>query len=331
MKTFHRSAVPRFLALAAFLLVFLLAACDAGPSATDEEALDPTELTELAATLATDLNLSPDQTKQVNSLLATGERRDPGHLWTVAAALQERLTDAQKARLFELAAQRGERFGEQGRRGRFHRGEQGFGQRFGQRRGANGLAALLTPEQQEALKALREANHEKVQALVQARQDGTITPEAFREQMQRLREAMRAEMDALLTDEQKATLEQKREDAKTRLGEHKAATEEARAAALGLSTEQEAALEAMQEAHQAQMKALMEQVRAGDADRQAMRAQFQEMREAHKADRAAVLTPEQVEIVEIHHALMARLGAKHGQRPGFGGPGGPHGPGGRNG
>ncbi len=330
MRTLHKPAFPRFLALAAFLAVFLLAACDAGTSATEEETLNPDELTELAAALTQDLNLSPDQAKAVDDLLATGQQRTPGHLWTVAAALQQRLRDEQKTRLSELAAQRRERLTEQGRRGRFDRGEQGNGRRFGQRRGAHeGLAAVLTPEQQEAFKALHLAHRDEVQKLRQARSEGTLTLEAFREQMQTLREAMRAEMAALLTDEQKATLEQRRQERKARGEAFKETAAQARAEALGLSAEQEAALEALQAEHQAAFQALMEQARAGELDREAARAQGQALREAHQADLAAVLTPAQQEIVEIHDALAARLGfGKRGRHGGFGGP---HGPGGRTG
>ncbi len=329
----------RFLALAAFLFVFAFAACDSSPSALLDEEATSAELTDLAARLSTDLGLSTEQAQEINSLFAVSgdEKPEPGHLWTVAAALQKTLTDAQKATLFENLEQRtaalaegmkGRRFkeGEQGRRRHFQQGEKGNARRL-KRKGeprANGLSDFLTTEQQEQMKALREAKQEAMKALMEARQDGSLSPEDFREQAKALREKGHEEMQALLTDEQKATFEEKRDERKARFGEHREAASEARNEALGLSADQEAALASMRETHQAERKALVEKIRAGNLDREAAKAEFEALRETNKAALAEILTPEQVEIVEIRNALAGgvalRRAGRRGAR-GFGGPG----------
>ena len=322
----------RFLALAAFLLAFTFAACDSDPSALVDEEATSAELTDLAARLSTDLNLSTQQAEAINSLVAVSgdERPEPGHLWTVAAELQKTLTDEQKATLFETVEQRTAEFAEGMRGRRFNR--DGQGRRFNQdgqsrrfnRQGEKGLGFLnLTSEQQEQMKALREANREEMQALMEARQDGSLPQDDLREQAKALREAHQEEMQALLTDEQKATLEEKRGERKARSDERKEAFGErreegleARNEALGLTADQEAALAAMREEHQAERKALVEKIRAGNLDREAVKAEFEAAREANKAALAEILTPEQIEMAEIHDALVGGLALRRAGRRG---------------
>ena len=320
------------LGLAAFLFVFTLAACGDSNfvTNTDDEATS-TELTDLAARLSTDLGLSIEQTNRVNDLLAVSgdEKPEPGHLWTVAAELQQTLTDEQKARLFENVEQRRAEFaeGRQGRRfnrdgqgqgRRSNRDGQGQGRRF-QRQGENGWSFLndfLTPEQQEAMKTLREANRAEMKTLVEARQNGSLTDEDFREQAKALREANREAMQNLLTDEQKATLEQKHEEMKARVEAHKDDATAARVEALGLTADQEVALAEMRQAHRAEAKTLIERAHAGDLDRETVRTEMQTLREANKAALADVLTPEQIEITDIHNALRGSIAARRSGRRG---------------
>lgn len=315
---------PLVLTLAAFLLAVTLAACgDANlVTSTDDEAT-AAELSELAARLATDLDLSTEQVNAVNDHLAVDDKPAPGHLWTAAAALQHSLTDAQKATLFEQAAERRAERGEGMRDRRLNRAFDGEGQgqpRRLQRRGegGHGLAEdFLTPEQQAAMQTLRETQREAMQDLVAARDEGTLSAEAFREQAKALREAHHEAMQNLLTDEQKATLEAKREAMKARFSEQRDAADAARVEALGLTADQEVALEELREAQRAETRALVEEARSGgDVDRQALRTAMKTLREAHKAALADVLTPVQMEITDIHNVLAGTLAARRGGRRG---------------
>ena len=326
MTSNHNHTRLPALAMVAFLFVFTLAACGDSNfvTNTDDEAT-PAELNELAARLSTDLSLSTEQANQVNSLLTVDDKPSPGHLWAVAAELQQTLTDEQKATLIEKAAERRAEFADGMRGRRFNRDGQGQGRRFNregdgtgrrfQRQGNDGpgfMNDFLTPEQQEAMKALRETSRAEMKALVEARRDGSLTDEAFREQAKALREANHEAMQELLTDEQKATLEQKRAERKATFEARQDAAQAARVEALGLTADQEVALAEMREAHQAEMKAFFEQARSGNADREAIRAEIQTIREANKAALADVLTPEQIEITDIHNALMGGIAARRG-------------------
>lgn len=331
----------RFLALAAFLLAFTVAACDSDPSALADEEATATERNDLAARLSTDLGLSTEQARDINSLLAVAgdEKPEPGRLWSVAAALQKTLTDEQKATLFAQVEQRtadladgmrAHRFNRDGQGRRFNRQEPRPDRRV-QRQGERGPGFLhesLTPEQQAQMKALRETQQEKMKALHEARQNGSLSSEDFREQIRVLREANQEAMQALLTDEQKAALQEKHDALKARFGARKqtfdarrGAAMEARSNALGLTADQEAALATLHETHQAERKAFIEKIRNGDLDREAVKAEFEALHEAHKAALDEVLTPDQREIVEIYDALtggvvLHRAGSRG--RRGFG-------------
>ncbi|MFQ5569219.1 MAG: hypothetical protein ACE5G0_06065 [Rhodothermales bacterium] len=325
MKTRTRISGGRALGLAAFLFVFTIAACDSNPSGLQEDTPDTAELSDLAARLTTNLNLSAEHALAINELLAGDNARSPGRLWTVAAELQKRLTEEQKARLFEMAAQRKARFAEQGRGRRFNQNGQNKPRRLGHRRQgkpnhAGGLSAILTTEQQEQMKALRAAHQEQMKALMQARKDGSLSPEDFREQRKALQTKMKDDVQALLTDEQRAQLEQQREKMKARAAAFKEAAAAAKAEALGLTGDQEATLEALQAEQKTQHQALIEQARAGTLDREAIKAQLQKLREAHQAAMAEILTPEQLEIIKIHNILASRVGIRNARRPGTGGP-----------
>ena len=320
-----RTQSTRFLALAAFFFVFTFAACDSDPSALVDEEATATELTDLAARLSTDLDLSTEQAQAINSLVTVSgdEKPVPGHLWTVAAGLQKTLTDEQKAMLFENLEQRTAELAEGMKSRRFNQGDKGNARRF-QRQGDNGAEFLnLTPEQQEHMKALREANRAEMKALMEARKDGSLSEDDFREQAKALREKNHEAMQALLTDEQKATLEEKRAERKSRFGDRREAAAEAkeiaataRAEALGLTADQEAALASMQEEHQAARKALAEKIRAGDVDREGVKAEFETFRAANQAALTEILTPEQLETVEIHNALAGGLALRRAGRRG---------------
>lgn len=97
----------------------------------------------------------------------------------------------------------------------------GFGMRGGMFRDLN-----LTDAQKEQIKQIREANKpnkenfESMKAIMKAKRDGTITAEqeaqlkAFREDRQAKMRAVHEQMLAVLTAEQKATLEQKKAEMK---------------------------------------------------------------------------------------------------------------------
>lgn len=116
----------------------------------------------------------------------------------------------------------------------YKRGGDGFGKgirggKGGGLRGMRGLRGIeLTEEQKTALKAIREANRpddatrEEMKTIMQARRAGTITAEQtervkeLRAQRQEKAQSIKAQIDAILTPEQKQQIETKKAEMKQR-------------------------------------------------------------------------------------------------------------------
>ncbi len=111
--------------------------------------------------------------------------------------------------------------------GKGMRGGKGGGhRRMGGMRGLRGIE--LTEEQKTAIKAIREANRpddstrEEMKTIMQARRAGAITPEQtqraeqLRAQRQEKAQSIKAQIDAILTPEQKQQIETKKVEMKQR-------------------------------------------------------------------------------------------------------------------
>ncbi|MBX3289080.1 MAG: Spy/CpxP family protein refolding chaperone [Acidobacteria bacterium] len=144
--------------------------------------------------------------------------------FTVAASAQT-TTDGEKS------AKRAEKKAGQG----FHRGGKGKRGKFGHRgfRGGKGMGHLrgieLTDAQKEQIKALRQAYgqdqsiREEMKTIMQARRAGTITEDqkqrvqAIHDQQRVQMETFKAQVDAILTPEQKQQIETRNQQMKERM------------------------------------------------------------------------------------------------------------------
>ena len=340
--------------LAAALMLTTLAACDSSSAVggiDGDGSLDAT-----VASIAMDLGFSADETAALSASFAkfgdgddAAAMHEPGFLWRVAAEMQATLTDEQKARLFERLERAGEqRRGGQGmqqrRPGAGGQGGPGMGGQNGPR--GNALEQLgLSDEQKAAIADIRESYKPQIEAILARRE--TLTRAEIKEQLDALHEQIKSEVEGVLTDEQKAQLEELKAEAEARMAENRAEREarqaEAREAAklvmievLGLTDDQVNALEDLRaeaETHREAIRALIE----SGTDRDEVKAQANAQREAHREAMASILDDTQYEITLIHQAISQRMQAhrKNGQQrpggrrggpgaggPGFGGPGG---------
>ena len=321
------------------MMMITLAACDSGVDSEAEEELAAQAAVALQTELTQELSLSSAQQGDVQGVMDRhdGQEHEPGFLWTLAAELQATLTDEQKQRLFDrTSGDRGDlctsgRFGDMGE------GPGGFGlprpggflggHGYGSNGGGSCFSDVLTDEQQEAVDALRESFRAEFEARREAFRAGNLEQEAFREQLQALHDALAAEIDALLTDEQRDAIEACRAERQAeREAEREArrvADRAAMSAALGLTADEETAVFALLDAHKAEVEVLVGEFQDDLISCEDFQAALSDLKDAHDASLQDILDDTQWEIVLIHRALSHRM-RRHGQRRGgrFGGPGG---------
>jgi len=277
-------------------LTLLLAACDTSSnvaSPDDEAMASPNENVALVSAAAASAGLTRDQSDIVRSIL-TDVEREPGALWAASAQIHDALgTDATmalaeglRAKIAEARAERREEMRRAPDRRRTLRAARQENVR--ERRHRIRAALDLTAEQQAAIDSLRAAHRAEMRSL-RASIDGRPSPEA-RDAFRSLRTEMRTEIEAVLTDEQRALIQARREARQDKRADRRDAMQSARAEALGLTDEQQAAFDALRADRRAQREA------GKRPDRQVFR------------DRAAeILTDEQEAITALHHALAGTM------------------------
>ncbi len=232
---------------------FLLFAvgCD-NPMLDNAAELDSPELQDFAKELSSDLGLSESSASGVNDVLnrhgRKGKHREPGFLWKVAGELANRLSEEEKARLFEKMDEKeiplfGSSKGKKGKKGKSY---------FSQ------IKKVLTDDQKVTFKAIKIAYKEKFKAIHEQVKDGTLSKEDAKAQKDALREALKSEIDALLTDEQKAQLEQNKADRKEKRKAYRDSTKAVKIAVLGMTTDQLTAFDAAHQEARDAAKALFE-------------------------------------------------------------------------
>lgn len=304
-----------------------------GGSVVNEALLADAELGSAIDELTQDIGLSDDQRAAIQELVANGRDRagEPGAAWYAAAELQGILTSEQIAELDSRMAntrdrvgmKHGERSemrardGERTRDGGHARdGAGSFGRMSG---GAHGYAGLeLTEEQRTQIRAVVESHQAELDELREELRSGDLSREEMRSRAESVHEVIRAEIEPLLTQEQRDRLQERKagmEERRVAAGEHREAALERREAqhaamvdALGLTDAQTEVLATLREGRPGGS------ARAGDESRS-------EIRDAHRAVLAEVLTEEQQEIVMLHQALGAhrfQAAAHEGRRRGHG-------------
>jgi Spy/CpxP family protein refolding chaperone len=257
------------------------------------------------------IGLTDDQVAAVRDVMEEhrGRGREAGALWYVAVDLQEILSSDQIAAI--EARQEELRSETRGRRGEA-RGQRGRRDGSDPHRAADGLD--LSETQLEQMKEIRESFAPQMEEIRNAVRDGSLTRDEARTRAEAIQTAMHEAMKDILTAEQLALLDERREGAEARRDEMKAQWEERRQAehaamiaALGLTDEQVASIEALREG----------------AERPA-REEMEARREEHRQALLDVLDDDQEEIWILHGSLsqsFARHRARGRAGQGFSGEG----------
>ena len=292
--------------------LFLAIGCD-NPLLDNAVDLDSHELQDFSSELASDLGLSKSSTKSLNDVLNRhgrgGKHREPGFLWKIAGELAVTLTDEEKAHLFEKMDEKDIPLfgGSKGKKGHAGKGRKG-GDDFG------GIYKVLTDDQKVTFKAIVTAYKERFKAIHEQVKDGSLSKEDARSQMDALKEAMQAEVDALLTEEQKAQIDQNKADRETERQAYKDSSKAVMVDVIGMTAEQVTAFdEANQEARNAAM-ALFEQAKNGDIDKDTLREGLKNIFATKNEKMETLFNDDQLEIIKIHKALELRMKKHRGQK-----------------
>ena len=177
-----------------------------------------------------------------------------------------------------------------------------------------GIVRVLTDDQKVTFKAIMVAYKEKFKAIHSQIKDGSLTKEDAGVEMKALREAMKAEIDFLLTDEQKTQLEQNKADREVERQAYKDSSKAVMVDVIGMTAEQVTAFdEANKEARNAAM-ALFEQAKNGDIDKDTLREGLKNIFATKNEIMEALFNDDQLEIIKIHKALELRMKKHRGQK-----------------
>ena len=286
-------------------LLLVAIGCD-NPIRDNAVELDSAELQDLSTGLATDLGLSKSSTNAVNGVLNRhgrgGKHREPGFLWKVAGELAINLSEEEKARLFEKMEEKDiplfsgtKKQGAKSKGGK--KGKNDFG----------GIIRVLTDEQKTAFKEIMSAYKEKFEAIKSQVKDGTLSKEDSRAQMKALGEAMKVEIDALLTDEQKAQIEQNKSDHEAKRQAYRDSSKMVMIEVLDMTSDQATAFDAANQEARDAAKALFEQAKNGDIDKDTLREGLKNIFTSKNEKMEALFDNDQLEIIKIHKALELRM------------------------
>ena len=309
---------PLFITLALFT-----AGCENPFAQNDEIQLDSPELEMFSSDLENDLNLSDKSARNLRSALGRhgrgGERdREPGFLWKLAAELQQTLTEEEKNNIFTKLEEVKEKGKDRGKDADKDRGKKDGG-------ALRVIYSVLTDDQKPQFDAIMEEFRSGMDAIFASIKAGEMTREEAKAEIESMEETMKSAIDALLTDDQKAQLEQMRADRNAEKKAYMVSVRQAKIDALGLTDDQITAIEAARAETKAAMEALKAQVESEDQTKEEAREAAKAIFEANKTAMDAIFTATQIEIIKIHKYLEMRWrhnkerGGKDGKRGGRGG------------
>ena len=309
---------PLFITLALFT-----AGCENPFAQNDEIQLDSPELEMFSSDLENDLNLSDKSARNLRSALGRhgrgGERdREPGFLWKLAAELQQTLTEEEKNNIFTKLEEVKEKGKDRGKDADKDRGKKDGG-------ALRVIYSVLTDDQKPKFDAIMEEFRSGMDAIFASIKAGEMTREEAKAEIESMEETMKSAIDALLTDDQKAQLEQMRADRNAEKKAYMESVRQAKIEALGLTDDQITAIEAARAETKAAMEALKAQVESEDQTKEEAREAAKAIFEANKTAMDAIFTATQIEIIKIHKYLEMRWrhnkerGGKEGEKDGRGG------------
>jgi len=303
------------------IAIFATIGCD--KLMKDETILvDDPELQAFSEGLNTDVGLSKKSINALNDALNRHgkdgkHRRDPAFLWKVAAEMQKKLSSEEKDRLLGWMDDNNVPYLYGGGMDAKARGGPG-----GDRGGMNlrAVFSVLDEAQRESLKSIMDSYRGQMEEVMKKAKDGTIDREAAKAELEALEATMRAEIEALLTDEQRQKLEDMQADMKQKMEEMRQAAHDAMVDALEMTADQESGLETINNESAQAQKALMDKAKAEEMGKEDLREAIKQLIIDRNSKIEALLSDKQLEIIKIYTALgmqySKHCGGKRGDKGG---------------
>ena len=299
------------------IAIFATIGCD--KLMKDETILvDDPELQAFSEGLNTDVGLSKKSINALNDALNRHgkdgkHRRDPAFLWKVSAEMQGKLSNEEKERLFGWMDDNNVPY------------LYGGGMDAKPRRGPGGdrggmdlraVFAVLDEAQRESLKSIMDSYKSQMEEVMKKAKDGTMDREAAKAELEALEATMRAEIEALLTDEQRQKLEDMQAGMKQKMEEMRQAAHDAMVSALEMTSDQESGLETINNESGEAQRGLIEKARAEDMSREDLQDALKQLIADRNSKIEALFSDKQIEIIKIYTALGMQYSKHCGDKRG---------------
>jgi hypothetical protein len=299
------------------IAIFATIGCD--KLMKDETILvDDPELQAFSEGLNTDVGLSKKSINALNDALNRHgkdgkHRRDPAFLWKVSAEMQGKLSNEEKERLFGWMDDNNVPYLYGG--GMDAKARRGPG---GDRGGMDlrAVFAVLDEAQRESLKSIMDSYKSQMEEVMKKAKDGTIDREAAKAELEALEATMRAEIEALLTDEQRQKLEDMQAGMKQKMEEMRQAAHDAMVSALEMTPDQESGLETINNESAQAQKALMDKAKAEEMGKEDLHEAIKKLIIDRNSKIEALLSDKQIEIIKIYTALGMQYSKHCGDKRG---------------
>ena len=264
--------------------------------------LDSQELQELSRQLSSDLSLTESSRSSLNGSLrkhgAKGKYREPGFLWKLAGDLSINLSDEEKSRLTERIDENNiPLFGGKTRKKTSPKNGQSLKEVF----------RVLSDEQKTSFKSINALYNEKVKIIKSQVREGSISKEDAKSKFNELQKSMREEILAMLTDSQKAQIEENRSEQKDRRMARMDSVKSVMVATLQMSSDQIQSFADIQTSSKEAIKNLFDQSRNGEIDRETLKAGLKLIYLNREKELSGLFSDSQFEIIKIHKALELRM------------------------
>ena len=299
------------------IAIFATIGCD--KLMKDETILvDDPELQAFSEGLNTDVGLSKKSINALNDALNRHgkdgkHRRDPAFLWKVSAEMQGKLSNEEKERLFGWMDDNNVPYLYGGGMDAKARGGPG-GDRGGM--DLRAVFAVLDEAQRESLKSIMDSYKSQMEEVMKKAKDGTIDREAAKAELEALEATMRAEIEALLTDEQRQKLEDMQAGMKQKMEEMRQAAHDAMVSALEMTPDQESGLETINNESAQAQKALMDKAKAEEMGKEDLHEAIKQLIIDRNSKIEALLSDKQIEIIKIYTALGMQYSKHCGDKRG---------------